>query len=150
MNENKERDELGFAVSWRRALSSLYNYTSWLHSYCQINSVAAQKIIIKINKHFGSKGIQVNDFNSSLMRYDFIKNLDEVIELRKNIQHFYANHITKGKLSEAIKELEERMRGHRKKDIALIYFHLGLILSLIFSLFLLFGIECKYFLFSQK
>jgi hypothetical protein len=142
MNENKERDELGFAVSWRRALSSLYNYVSWLHSYCQINSVAAQKIIIKINKHFGSKGIQVSDLNSELKEYEFVCKIDEVIDLRKNIQQFYAYNITKGNLQMACTELEERMRGNRKKDVALISFNLGLLISLCFSLILLFLINC--------
>jgi hypothetical protein len=149
MNENKERDELGFAVSWRRALSSLYNYVSWLHSYCQINSVAAQKIIIKINKHFGSKGINVIDLNTELKEYEFVSKIDEVIDLRKNIQHFYANHITQGNLVKASHELEERMRGNRKKDVALISFNLGLLISLCFCLIMLFFINCISCLFSQ-
>lgn len=41
---NAERDEMGYAVSWKRALSSLYNETSWLHSYHSINILAVQKI----------------------------------------------------------------------------------------------------------
>ena len=34
---NAEKDEMGYAVSWKRALSTLYNETSWLHSYHSIN-----------------------------------------------------------------------------------------------------------------
>ena len=49
---NAERDEMGYAVSWKRALSSLYNETSWLHSYHSINGLAVQKITKKINKIF--------------------------------------------------------------------------------------------------
>ena len=45
--ENAERDELGYAVSWKRALSNLYNFTSWLHSYHSINLLAIKKKIIK-------------------------------------------------------------------------------------------------------
>ena len=41
---NAERDEMGYAVSWKRALSSLYNETSWLHSYHSINTLAVEKI----------------------------------------------------------------------------------------------------------
>jgi hypothetical protein len=40
---NAERDEMGYAVSWKRALSSLYIETSWLHSYHSINILAVQK-----------------------------------------------------------------------------------------------------------
>ena len=47
---NAERDEMGYAVSWKRALSSLYNETSWLHSYHSINSLAVQKIQKKLLK----------------------------------------------------------------------------------------------------
>ena len=41
---NAERDEMGYAVSWKRALSSLYNETSWLHSYHSINSLAVSML----------------------------------------------------------------------------------------------------------
>ena len=48
---NAERDEMGYAVSWKRALSSLYIETSWLHSYHSINKLAVQKIQKKNNKN---------------------------------------------------------------------------------------------------
>ena len=42
--ENAERDELGYAVSYKRAISNLYNQTSWLHSFHSINSIAKEKL----------------------------------------------------------------------------------------------------------
>ena len=56
---NAERDEMGYAVSWKRALSSLYNETSWLHSYHSINSLAVEKIKKKIIKIFKLYNIQI-------------------------------------------------------------------------------------------
>jgi hypothetical protein len=43
-HKHHDRDEFGYATSWKRALSSLYIYTSWLHSYHNINLLAIQKI----------------------------------------------------------------------------------------------------------
>ena len=54
---NAERDEIGYAVSWKRALSTLYNETSWLHSYHSINTLAIKKIQKKIKKIFKLIGI---------------------------------------------------------------------------------------------
>ena len=47
-----DNDEMGYAVSWKRSLSYLYNQTSWLHSYYSINNLAIQKIKKKSNKNF--------------------------------------------------------------------------------------------------
>ena len=49
---NAERDEMGYAVSWKRALSSLFNETSWLHSYHSINILAIKKIQKKNYQNF--------------------------------------------------------------------------------------------------
>ena len=49
---NAERDIMGYAVSWKRALSNLYNQTSWLHGYHSINSLAIEKIKKKATKVF--------------------------------------------------------------------------------------------------
>ena len=50
--DNHERDELDFATSFKRALSTIYNFTSWLHSYHSINLLTIQKIQIKAIKVF--------------------------------------------------------------------------------------------------
>ena len=47
---NAERDVMGYAVSWKRTLSNLYNQTSWLHGYHSINSLAITKIKKKQKK----------------------------------------------------------------------------------------------------
>ena len=49
---NPERDEFDYATSWKRALSSLYNFTSWLHSFHTFNTLAIKKIQKKNKKNF--------------------------------------------------------------------------------------------------
>ena len=49
IKKTKETDDLGYAVSWRRAFTQLNSNVSWLQSYCTINYIAAQKILKKFN-----------------------------------------------------------------------------------------------------
>jgi hypothetical protein len=143
--ENAERDELGFAVSWKRALSQLYNYTSWLHGYCVINNVAAQKIILKINKTFELVGVSnlKEEYNTKLKDYKFVAETDRVIELRRQLQQFYAFEFTNGNAGKAKKDLEARMKGNRDKDVAFIAFNIGIMVSLVFVYILLVNLDSK-------
>ena len=71
---NAERDEMGYAVSWKRALSSLYNETSWLHSYHSINNLAVQDLNNKA-KSFMEQG----DYNQAIERLKSSLDLDSSI-----------------------------------------------------------------------
>jgi hypothetical protein len=141
--ENAERDELGYAVSWKRALSQLYNYTSWLHGYCVINNVAAQKIILKLNKTFELCAMShlKDEYNGKLKEYRFVADTEKVIELRKQLQQFYAFEFTGGNVNKAKHELESRMKGNRHRDVALIAFHCGIMITLMFVYILLNSID---------
>ncbi len=59
---NAERDVMGYAVSWKRALSNLYNQTSWLHGYHSINSLAITKIKKKAGKVFNLYDIEIEKY----------------------------------------------------------------------------------------
>ena len=138
---NAERDEMGYAVSWKRALSTLYNETAWLHSYHSINILAIKKIQKKIKKIF--KLIGIFNIETKLKEVDdefpfFTESDEKLIELRKNIKKLYADEFTKSDVSKASNELEHRLQGTGKiKQTRLIYFYFGVILSCaIFLIFL--------------
>ena len=130
---NAERDEMGYAVSWKRALSSLYNETSWLHSYHSINILAIKKIQKKIKKIFKLNGI--NGIENALSEADngfpfFNESLNKLVELRKNIKKLYAYEFTNHDITKASNELERRLQGTGKmKQTRLIYFYFGIIIS---------------------
>ena len=130
--ENKERDELGYAVSWKRAMSNLYNYTSWLHSFYSINSLAIQKIQKKAIKFFNFHLISSTE--KTLKKEDEKFKLQalssELIILRKKIKVLYSEELTKGNLSKATFELDQRLLGgSRMKQTKLIFFYLGVSIS---------------------
>ena len=130
---NAERDEMGYAVSWKRALSALYNETSWLHSYHSINILAVKKIEKKIKKIFKLNGIM--QIETVLNQIDnqfpiFNEALNNLIKLRKNIQKLYADQFTNSDLIKASDELDNRLQGAAKiKHTKLIYFYYGVIIS---------------------
>ena len=139
--QNAERDEMGYAVSWKRALSTLYNETSWLHSYHSINILAIQKIQKKIKKIFKLIGIEdietkLNDVDNEFFFFDDAD--EKLIDLRKRIKKVYANEFTNSDISKASSELEHRLQGTGKmKQTRLIYFYFGVTLScIIFLIFL--------------
>ena len=115
---NAERDEMGYAVSWKRALSSLYNETSWLHSYHSINSLAVEKIkkkIIKVFRYYNIETANILDLTNS--EYSFFgTSLNKLIDLRVKIKKLYAEEFTKGNEKEARKELETRLQGGAKEN----------------------------------
>ena len=135
---NAERDEMGYAVSWKRALSTLYNETSWLHSYHSINILAIKKIQKKIKKIF--KLIGIMNMETKLNEVDnefsfFTDANDKLINLRKRIKKLYADEFTDSDLTEASNELEKRLQGAGKiKQTRLIFFYLGVILSCVIYL----------------
>ena len=137
---NAERDEIGYAVSWKRALSTLYNETSWLHSYHSINTLAIKKIQKKIKKIF--KLIGILDIEIKLNETDeqfsfFTDANDKLINLRKKIKKLYAKEFTNSDMPKASKQLEHRLQGTGKmKQTRLIFFYIGVILSC--TLFLIF------------
>jgi hypothetical protein len=110
---NAERDEMGYAVSWKRALSSLYNETSWLHSYHSINSLAVQKIQKKIIKIFKLYDIETTEILDKIStEYSFFgESLNRLIDLRVRIKKLYSEKFTKGNDLEAKQELEKRLQG---------------------------------------
>lgn len=125
-----------------------------MHSYCVINCIANQKIIKKFDKIFK----QFNVENSKALVYDFIKDLeflnstDDVIELRQNITKFYSISFANNNISNGAQQLEERMRGFRNKDKALVSFYLGILITLLFSYIIVnfLGSKINYFLYSRK
>ena len=138
---NAERDEMGYAVSWKRALSSLYNETSWLHSYQSINVLAVKKIRKKIEKIFKLIGINgiANELDNAEMVFPFFTEAtDKLVLLRKNIKKLYAAEFTNSDLTKASSELEHRLQGTSKiRHTRLIYFYFGIILScILFFIFL--------------
>lgn len=139
MKENAERDELGYAVSWKRAFSQLYNLTSWLHSYCTINFIACQKILKKFSKTLKEQGLENADeeLNEELKNLNFVSKLKDVIELRKKINVYYAETFTSFDQDQSENELMARMKGNRSKDRTLIAFNLGMIISNFLGLILL-------------
>ena len=132
---NAERDEMGYAVSWKRALSSLYNETSWLHSYHSINSLAVQKITKKIIKIFKSYNIETAEILDKINKeYSFFgDSLNKLVDLRVKIKKLYSEKFTKGNDVKAKKELERRLQGGvKEKKFHLMCLYFGIFATGIF------------------
>ena len=132
---NAERDEMGYAVSWKRALSSLYNETSWLHSYHSINSLAVQKIQKKIIKIFRLYGIEIGqELDEIKNEYSFFgESLNRLVDLRVRINKLYSEKFTKGNDLKANKELEKRLQGGvQEKKYHLLCLYLGIFIACLF------------------
>ena len=132
---NAERDEMGYAVSWKRALSSLYNETSWLHSYHSINSLAVQKIQKKIIKIFRLYKIETAETLDKISNeYSFFgDSLNKLVDLRVRIKKLYSEKFTKGNDSKAKKELEKRLQGGvQENKFHLLCLYLGIFISCVF------------------
>ena len=131
---NAERDEMGYAVSWKRALSSLYNETSWLHSYHSINNLAVQKITKKIIKIFRLYNIEISEIlEKTNSEYSFFGNsLNKLIDLRVRIKKLYSQKFTKGNSIKAKEELEKRLQGVKENKYHFICLYLGILFTGIF------------------
>ena len=132
---NAERDEMGYAVSWKRALSSLYNETSWLHSYHSINVLAVQKIkkkIVKIFRYYNIEIAEIIDKTNSEFLF-FGNSLNQLIDLRVRIKKLYSEKFTKGNATKAKKELEKRMQGGAQENkYHLMCLYLGIFFTSLF------------------
>ena len=133
--KRSEYDEFSYAVSWKRALSALYNQTSWLHSYHSINSLAVLKIKKKAIKIFNLNNIKIDEElekNSSEFQF-FRQSLNRLVDLRIRIKKLYSLRFNSGNEKEASKELENRLHGQTKK-VRTRYFclYLGLLIAFIF------------------
>jgi len=83
LKENKEFDEVGFAVSWKRACSNIFTQVSWLHGFQNINIIAAERLLIKFKDIFKNEAISeklflektnspsltINDIYTELLEY---------------------------------------------------------------------------------
>ena len=142
---NAERDEMGYAVSWKRALSNLYNEMSWLHGYHSINSLAVEKIKKKADKVFKLYGIEIEktleDINSE---YPFFSQSEyDLYQLRIETQKLYAEKFKKGNVKKAHKELEKKLQGSKESKKYLFCLFIGIILSFIFFLVIIKVIDGK-------
>ena len=143
---NAERDEMGYAVSWKRALSSLYNETSWLHSYHSINNLAVQKITKKIVKIFKLYNIEIGKIlEKTNSEYPFFGNsLNKLVDLRVRIKKLYSEKFTKGNSVKAKEELEKRLQGGMKETkYHLICLYLGIFFTAIFFYIIIKNIDGK-------
>ena len=141
-----DNDEMGYAVSWKRSLSYLYNQTSWLHSYHSINNLAIQKIKKKAIKIFALYNINItDDLESVSPEFPFFtESLNKLIELRIKIKKLYSNKFNNGDLKEASKELEISLHGKTKKSKPrLLCLYLGLLIAFIFSYVIFKNIDGK-------
>ena len=143
---NAERDEMGYAVSWKRALSSLYNETSWLHSYHSINNLAVEKIKKKIVKIFRYYNIEIAELlDKTNSEFSFFGNSsNQLVDLRVRIKKLYSEKFTKGNAAKAKKELEKRMQGGaREKKYHLMCLYLGIFFTSLFFYIVIKHIEGK-------
>ena len=146
---NPERDEFDYATSWKRALSSLYNFTSWLHSFHTFNNLAIKKIQKKTKKIFDA--IYINNIDKELIEIDnkfqFFKLLPQIIELRKKVKKLFADKFFEGNIKEAEKELSIRLRGEKNigNKIMIWFYYGGILSSLLFYLFLCFNKQQKHY-----
>ena len=128
-------DELGYAVSWKRALSTIYNETSWLHSYHSINSLAVLKIKKKAIKIFKLNNIEIKEpLEKISTEFNFFSNsLNKLVDLRVRIKKLYSLRFSDGDEKKANNELENRLLGEtKKKKPRLICLYLGLLIAFIF------------------
>ena len=143
---NSEIDEIGYAVSWKRALSTLYNQTSWLHSYHSLNCLAVLKIKKKAIKVFHNINLEVKDImeKASNEFLFFGESLKKLVELRVRIKKLYSNKFNKGNDKKTNKELDKMLHGGIKKDKhLLLLLYLGILISLIFCYIIFKNIDGK-------
>lgn len=127
-NASKERDEIGYAVSWKRALSQLYNSITWLYSYYSINTLGKEKILRKAIKRFKGKAAELTSMIESINKdYSFDSSLVE--QLRITIRNFYAQLFFMSNNKKAVVELESRLTRSKTKHSTLISFYGGIVLA---------------------
>ena len=133
--KQSEYDEFSYAVSWKRALSALYNQTSWLHSYHSINSLAVLKIKKKAIKIFNLNNIKIDeDLENNSSEFQFFREaLNKLVDLRIRIKKLYSLRFNNGNEKEASKELDNRLHGQTKKERTRFFcLYLGFLIAFIF------------------
>lgn len=138
--ETRERDELGYAVSWKRAFKFIYKKATWIHSYADINKIAVDQIIKEFEDLIKSSlnDIQIedskrvfNDIQEFLKKINFyFKQSKEITIFRKSLVEFYADNFTKANLRKAKIELQEDISNINLKDLRVISFNLGAVITL--------------------
>lgn len=130
---NSERDEVGYAASWKRAFSDLYKITTWLHDYCTVNVIACQKILKKFSKAFS----QINEINDMVVELNNLNEKSEfykdkhVVNLRHNLKQVYSNIFTDNNKEKAKQELSQVLKSRRSIDYSMIYTMIGTLLSMV-------------------
>ena len=141
-----ERDEMGYASSWKRALSNIYNLTSWLHSYYSINTIGLKKIIKSANK---SISYYLSNSNISFQLEQIVNSslINEkgtpIVCLRKKIQLIYAKEFNKNNMKKAINELDTGLKSKRTKHTTLIAYYSGII-STCLLMYIFIALSSKY------
>ena len=133
--KQSEYDEFSYAISWKRALSALYNQTSWLHSFHSINSLAVLKIKKKAIKIFSLNDIKIDeDLDKNSSEFQFFRDaLNRLVDLRIRIKKLYSYRFNDGNEKEASKELDNRLHGQTKKKRTRFFcLYLGLLIAFIF------------------
>lgn len=129
-----ERDEIGYASSWKRAISQIYVLTSWLHSYYSINTIGLKKIAKCANKivttQFGFA--KINWLSTQIEQIGIQSSLGEqnvkICALRKKLQLLYSREFTRNNIRKATNELDDRLKQKKTKHTNLISFYCGIII----------------------
>lgn len=124
-----ERDEMGYAVSWKRAISSLYTTTCWLHSYHSVHIIGIKKIIKSTNKIVSQFNCDQSKIIGQLeqinLSFGLIENSAKITALRKKMQLLYSKEFCNGNMKKGVSQLDERLKSKRTKHSNLIAFYLG-------------------------
>lgn len=134
-NQSKvnERDEIGYASSWKRAISQIYTLTSWLHSFYSINSIGLKKIAKSANKivvkQFGFPKVNwlTNQMEHIVMQSYLGEQSVKIFALRKKLQLLYSREFTRNNIKKATSELDDRLKQKKVKHTNLISFYCGII-----------------------
>eukprot|EP00340_Litonotus_pictus_P013220 CAMPEP_0170538630 /NCGR_PEP_ID=MMETSP0209-20121228/103435_1 /TAXON_ID=665100 ORGANISM="Litonotus pictus, Strain P1" /NCGR_SAMPLE_ID=MMETSP0209 /ASSEMBLY_ACC=CAM_ASM_000301 /LENGTH=280 /DNA_ID=CAMNT_0010840373 /DNA_START=450 /DNA_END=1288 /DNA_ORIENTATION=+ len=153
MKHKDKNDEFGFSTSWKRAYGEVYNMSSWLHGFCAINKIAANKILKKFKKTFISKcaitegelaeehleEVQRNSEELSIVTdtSKFILEIEEMVNFRMHVINCYAEYFCDSNAEKAKNHLEIRLMGGFPKEMKLISFYLGVFITMIFLVIVL-------------
>lgn len=158
-NQKEKYDEFGFSTSWKRAYGELYNKASWLHGFCAINKIALSKIIKKFEKVFIKKLI-INEGDQAKLHIQHVTKIheeiktveekcrfsieiEEIASSRVDIIQSYADFFCNGNSEVSKTTLEERLKGGLPKEMKLISFYIGVLITMVIFGMILFLIPCK-------
>lgn len=126
-----EKDDLqDRATSLQRAFTDVHRQVWWLEVYCEINSIACQKICEKINRS--------GDFKNLISSCDFINWENELVPLRENMYMFIADQQGEKEIDNAVSLLTSGSVYYKSLDVVKMSFCLGvMIASAIVTIYLL-------------